>query len=261
MRYTLLEMVQRILAAMDSDEVNAITDTAESVQVGLLVEGCYFDLISEANIPPMGTFFELTASGDDTKPTLMTIPDEVMSLEWVKYDKQESGDTYEDWSEIVYKPTDEFMSMINAFRDRTASTVGSFDQTITTGDGSYTVTFMYRNDKQPQYYTTFDDETLIFDSYDVSLDTTLQTTKTQCWGSVVPVFNQTNDFTPDLNPMQFSMLMNMAKKRAFMELKQMNNPDAEAHYRSNKLRLRTTKRKTPNEQPHPLASLPQYGRK
>ena len=38
MRYNLLEMVQRVLAAMDSDEVNSITDTAESVQVALLIE-------------------------------------------------------------------------------------------------------------------------------------------------------------------------------------------------------------------------------
>jgi len=33
MKYTLLKMVQLILSAMDSDEVNGISDTVESLQV------------------------------------------------------------------------------------------------------------------------------------------------------------------------------------------------------------------------------------
>jgi hypothetical protein len=261
MRYTLIEMVQRILAAMDSDEVNSITDTAESVQVALLIEGCFYDLIAEANLPPVGTFFELTASGDNEKPTLMTVPKEVMSCEWVKYDKQESGDTYEDWTELKFMPIEKFMSRINAYRSREASTVGAMDQVISTGEGSYTATFMYRNDKQPDVYTTFDDETLIFDSYDSTLDTTLQATKTQCWGSVIPVFTQTDAFQPDLNAIQESLLMNMAKVRAFEELKQTQYRDGLDHARRNRLRLRSTKKKTPFETPHPLAGLPNYGRK
>jgi hypothetical protein len=261
MRYNLLEMVQRVLAAMDSDEVNSITDTAESVQVALLIEGCYFDLVAEAGIPPTGTFFELTASGDNTKPTLMTVPGEVMSFDWVKYDKKESGDTYEDWTEIKYMPTDKFMSMLNGFRDRTASTIGTYDHILTTGEGSYTVAFLYRNDKQPDYYTSFDDSTLIFDSYLSSLDTTLQSSKTQCWGEVVPVFTQSDTFTPVLNPQQQSLLMNMAKRRAFEELKHLQHQDATDHARRNRIRLRNTKRKVPWEQPSPLSQLPNYGRK
>ena len=261
MRYTLLEMVQRILASMDSDEVTSITDTTESAQVGLLVEGAFYDIVSEAGIPPTGTFFSLTESGSATKPTLMTVPSEVIQFDWVKYDKQESGDTYADWTDIKYMPTDEFMEHINGFRTESAN-VGTFDQTITTGEGTYTVPFMYRSDKHPDYYTSFDDSTLIFDSYDVALDTSyLLKAKTQCWGSVVPIFTQADDFVPNLNPNQQSLLMNMSKARAFEELKHMQNQNATMHARRNQIRLRTTKRKVPWEQPTPLSQLPNYGRK
>lgn len=261
MQYTLLEMTQRILAAMDSDEVNSITDTAESVQVALLIEGVYYDLVAECNLPSVGTLFELTASGDNTKPTLMTIPAEVLSLEWVMYNKIESGETFANFQEIKYREVKDFMSFINTNRELDATLVTAFTHTVTTSGGTHAIQFLCRKDAQPTWYTSFDDGTLIFDSYDSTLDTTLQKAKTQCWGSVAPSFTQQDGFTPSLNVAQFSLLMNEAKTRAFIELKQMQNTNAQDHARRGRIRLRNSKRKTPREQPYPLSTLPNYGRK
>lgn len=260
MRYTLLEMVKRVLASMDSDDVSSITDTAESVQVGLLIEGCFFDLVTEIGIPPHGDFFQLTESGSSSQPTLMTVPTEVIQYDWIKYNKQDAADTYANWTEIDYMPLDRFLEHVNSWRSET-SNVGNQSVTVTSTDGTYTIDFMYRTDKHPDYYTSYDDSTVIFDSYDVSIDTSyLLKAKTQCWGRLVPSFTQADAFVPELNPDQFSLLLNMAKKRAWEELKQMTNQDAAQHARRNMIRQRNTKRKTPWEQPDPLMRTPRYGR-
>lgn len=262
MRYTLLQIVQQILAALDSDEVNSIDDTVESAQVALLVRGVYYDLIAECNLPSVGTFFQLNASGDNTKPTLMTIPEDILSVEWVKYDNIEAGETYSDYVEVKYLEPSEFMAHINGFVAlEDSSVLGTFDHDIVLDSGTHTVTFLYRDDAFPTYFTSFNETTLIFDSYLATLDTTLQNTKTQCWGSAAPVFTLEDSFIPNLNVSQFSLLVNEAKARAFIELKQMANSNAERHARHLKLRTRNNKRRVPYEQPYPLSRLPNYGRK
>ena len=74
MRYTLKEMVDTILSAMESDEVNSISDTQESNQVVLILRSLYYDIANDIGLPEHSTFVELNASGDNTKPTLMTCP-------------------------------------------------------------------------------------------------------------------------------------------------------------------------------------------
>jgi hypothetical protein len=263
MRYTLLEMVQRILSAMDSDEVNSINDTTESYQVALLVEGVYNDLLAESNLPEMGTMFELTTSTDTTKPVLMTVPEDITSLEWVHYNIQEDADDYPNFKTMVFKPLKDFLNLTYAYTGLDDLTVAdSFDHDITNNSVTDTITFVYRMDVSPTYYTSFDDGTIIFDSYDNTIDLTqLVKAKTQCWGSISPTFTLTDGFVPRLNQSQSSLLMNEAKARAFVELKQANNTNAEGHARRLRVRLRNSKKKMPHQLEHPLSSLPNYGRK
>lgn len=255
-------MVQRILAAMDSDEVNSISDTTESNQVALLIEGVYNDLVAEANLPNIGTMFQLNASGDNAKPTLMTLPDEILSLGWVKYDYKEDAEDIDtpNYTLVEYKELYDFLSITGNYRGQ-VDEVGTFEHEIDNGSNTDTITFFYLDDRHPTYYTTFDDGTLIFDSYNAVEDTTLQKSKTQAWGTVAPEFSQSDDFTPNLNTLQFSLLMNEAKARAFVELKQASNTNAEGHARRLRVRLRNSKRRAPYAERHPLSYLPNYGRK
>lgn len=82
---TLLEMTQNILASLDSDQVNSISDTVESDQVARIIQNKYYDILSRDNIPEQQMLMQLTASGDSTKPTLMYVPDGVTTIEWLKY--------------------------------------------------------------------------------------------------------------------------------------------------------------------------------
>ena len=52
-------MVQDVMSSMDSDEVNSITDTTESLQVARIVRACYFDVVS-VKLPEFTTSTNLT---------------------------------------------------------------------------------------------------------------------------------------------------------------------------------------------------------
>jgi hypothetical protein len=45
-KMTLLEMTQDILSDMDSDEVNSINDSVESLQVAQIIKTTYFNIVN-----------------------------------------------------------------------------------------------------------------------------------------------------------------------------------------------------------------------
>jgi len=105
--------------------------------------------------------------------------------------------------------------------------VDSFSHTIETN----TITVLYKNNKQPDYYTTFNDNTILFDSLDLALETTLQKSNSLCYAQQAIAFELTDSFTPDLDEVQFTLLLNEAKSLAWAELKQSQHGIAERNIR------------------------------
>lgn len=260
MKYTLLELTQNILSSMDSDEVNNINDTVESQQVVEIIKTVYDDIISRGEVKVHKTLFNLTASTDNTKPVLMTKPLTIDSIDWIKYNRIQDGDDDPSWVELRFMPLDQFMSMTQALLP-SETDVASFEHTV---DG-FTFTFNYRTDIGPTYYSSFDDNTLIFDSYDSDVDATLQTSKTLCFGTKSLEFVQSNSFTPALQPSQFALLLNEAKSLAWTELKQTAHPKAEQTARRNWIHLAKTRGHIPTSKfdnmVHPIHALPDFGRR
>jgi len=251
--YTLLEMVQQILSSMDSDEVNSIGDTVESNQVALLIRGVYYDLATDFDLPEHKTLFELNASGDNTKPTLMSIPSNVKKIDWVKYNNKLDTDTMSDYRDVRFIELESFIDMMTSIRNN--PNIGQMNVL----NNSETFEFVFRTDKHPQYYTTLDDDLLIFDSYFSDDDTTLQKSKTMCKGVIFPTFSLTDSFRPDLNYSQFSLLVNTAKERAFVELKQMENVNAAREARRQRVVNQYQKRRS--EALPEIYKAPRYGRR
>ena len=71
----------------------------------------------------------------------------------------------------------------------------------------------------PDYYTSFDDRYLCFDSYDSSIDTTLQTSKTMVLGVKLPSFTMVDGATPDMDDTIFPYYLAEVKSRALSLLK------------------------------------------
>lgn len=226
MRYTLLKMVQLILSAMDSDEVNSIDDTTESIQVVDQIETTYNHIAATIDFPDYWDFFELEPSLDMNKPTLMRLPDGVSKLEWIKYDITEPGSTIRKTKDLLPMSKEMFFDRMDSL-DSAKPEIYSYDLLVDAA------TFDVRgyNDRNPTYYTTNDDRTLIFDNYDVSVGQTLMGNRTKAYGMRIPVFIREDDFIPELEPRQFTLFFNEAKAACFADLKQIANSKAEQRAR------------------------------
>ena len=255
--YTLLDYIQAVASSLDSDEVNSYDDSVESLQIANIIKTVYNDVQARADLPEHFTLFELTASGDNTKPVLMTRPSTVTAIEWIQYNKVATGDTDPIFEDINFLPINEFVQM----QDRllvSATNVASFEQII--GSEADSITFIYRNDKAPTYYTTFDDYTLIFDSFDTAVDTTLQKTKTRCYGRKDQSFTMSNNFVPFLDRDLSTLLLNEAKVLAFSELKQVGHDVAKQWAQRGWTKMQKAKRGV-NQDRNELDRAPNYGRK
>ncbi|MDE1830258.1 MAG: hypothetical protein KGI25_08045 [Thaumarchaeota archaeon] len=334
---TLLEMTQNILSAMNSDEVNSISDTPESLQVATAIKTSYMNMLDRLSMPEHNQLVQLTASGNPDAPVLMYMPDGCTKINWLKYfdtnpadgtqlqtdqfgaysvhdvnvdlqtnangwsttsltsntiqtgsvtftvdnnllisagdfawalptstsnvwmygtvisytgttlvmnmtEIQGSG-TYANWNinqlgpqalaapgykTVFILPIKEFINMTSAF-NRTESDVESFDLQVTNNTTGLPqqFTFVYKNNIQPRHCCIINNYYIIFDSYDNTQDSTLQSSKTMAMGWVMPTFSMTDTFIPNIDDQRFSLLLNEAKSLAFNEIKNQPHPKSE----------------------------------
>ena len=254
MQYTLLDLVQIILSSMDSDEVNSVSDTVESNQVALLLKTTYYDMAVDLGLLNHEKIFELNASIDVTKPVLMTTPTNVAHVASIKYNNKADTDTVSKYLDVSFVPLPEFLLMQRSL-DQAQSNVASM--TFQSNGENFEISYL--TDRHPTYFTDIGGSTLLFDSYNSSVDSTLQKSKTMCLGSIYPEWEMTDDFVPELDPAQAQYYLNRAKVRAFAELKQAQNQDAAQEARRQKIVLQKRDRRI-NIGPE-INRVPKYGRR
>lgn len=287
MKYTVLEMTQDILSAMDSDEVNSIGDTIEAQQVVTIIKNCYNDIVSDVEFPDQYDIFQLDPSLDSTKPVTMYIPQAFENTAWIKYNKQKtstsevvsgntswvspdnitihfgtdealfssvgpsSGSDYIQWVDVIFLPREKFFNEIFVLRSDQANVVTYTENGIE---------LLCRNDKHPEIWTILDNRTIIFDSYDSVEETTLESNNTMCYGKRALTFQTSDTWVIPLDDKYTSYLFNEAKATAFVELKQQMNPRAEKMARIAKIKTQRIKWAGPYPD-EPLLKTPDYGRR
>lgn len=234
-KQTLLSMVQDILDSMDSDNINSINDTEESLQVANVVKRTYFEIIGDRKWPHLSELAQLDASGDNTKPTHMKLPENFQEMDWVKYNKRKSTDTSDKYQDVTYLNPEEFLNILNARKDTDT------DVTVVTDFSS--VSLLVKNDVAPTYWTSFDDEWLVFDSHDSAVDTTLQSSKSQVYAYREPVWTVSDSFIPDLPSKVFPYLLSESNSVAWNEIKQSTNAKEEQKSRRQRIWLGREKRR------------------
>ena len=255
MKKTLIQMTQDILSALDGDEVNSITDTVESEQVARIIRDTFYFLSTELNLPEQEGPFELTASGDNTKPVLMTVPSNVRDLYWIKYDTIDSGDSDKEYTNMSFLPLEEFIQRSHALDTTDSDTA---EMNYTTSDGTFE--FKYKTDTDPTTWTAISDNTIIFDSHDATVDTTLQKSKTFCYGMLMPTFSLSDNHTPALDANQFQLLQNESTAACYTQLRQMRDTTSERRARRGWIGAQTNKTNVPHKTSG-LAKVKRYGRR
>jgi hypothetical protein len=355
---TLLNMVQNILAAMSSDEVNSIGDTVESLQVAQIIQNKYYDIVARGDLTLDEQLFQLVPSDSLAIPVIMQLPKGCSRIDWLQYyDTNPLDNTQVDqfgafshdlnvdlvssvaWTTIssssVTIPisgsgTVTFVVSANlpvtigqlaqANADATHAIIGTVAQYVGTslvlnvtsvvGSGTFSswiissvnvpnvppgykyisivpndyflditnrydltqpFVFQYkftqggnnfqfraRNDTQASLCTVVSNQYVLFDALDSTQDSTLQASKTLCYGQVVPPFLLQDNFVPTLDDNQFPLLLNEAKSLAFYELKQM--PHTKADQEIQRQWAVTQARKSKANKPAYFDQLSNYGR-
>lgn len=239
MKSNLLQIVQSILSDMDSEDVNTISDTVEAQQVASVVEDTYFNIIAARDIPEHNKLIPLVSLSNNAKPTHFTYPARTKQLMRVDYNIGTAS--VPDYREIVYVEPLVFIDRM----DETAKKVTTVDQSVELFVG---------NDKDPSYYTSFNDNHIIMDAYDASVEASLAANKTRAFCAIYPTFSQTDAFEPDLDKTLMPLLLAEAKSACMSLFKGGSDPKVEQSARRLKSYVQNDQYKTR------LASRNQYGR-
>ena len=225
MKRTLLELVQSILNDMDSEPVNSIFDTEEAQQVASVVRDTYFNIIAARQTPEHDELLKLTALSDSSKPTVFEYPTNVKEIRMFEYNGKE----------VYWKDPLKFLDNLPA---------SGQDDTVDFTHPINNVVLTVRTDKNPRFYTSFDNQYIICDSYDSAVDTTLTEAKSRCWGTKYPTFTLSDSFIPDISETMFPYLLAESKSVCFSVFKSGSDPKIEQAARRLKSYVQNDRYKT-----------------
>lgn len=209
MKLTLLQIVQRVLSAMEADMVNSISDTAESVAISKVAEDVYYELLATTDWPHLEQTGQLIGSSNSAFPNLLRIPNDVKYIKslWYK-DKL-----------LKYKEPEEFIKYVNQRnKDNTDF------QSIATPLGAK---LLINVKEDPTFFTIFNSQEVITDAYNSDTHMTLLGSETLFTGNVLPSFYADDEFVPSLPIEAFSTYLSMVKRAAFLYLRREASPHDE----------------------------------
>lgn len=203
---TVLEYVQACLSTMDSDQVDAIDEVAESMQVANLLPDLYYELLNRQEWEFLKGPVTLTASSDIAHPTQFTAPAGLRRLHQVWYNVAEDGTLSR--RELKFLEPADFLRRAGG---------GANKQLVTDGQQ---LQYYVATDRHPAFWTTFDDVTVVCDAVKTDVESTLVSSKVSAYGVAFPEFQVTDDFVPVLPEHMVPLLqatLNAASHRYFKQ--------------------------------------------
>lgn len=229
---TVLEYVQAALSVMDSDTVDSIDDTVESAQIALLFKDVYFEFINREEWSWLNKPVVLDGTvTNPLNPTRVKIPDSVKRVTYLSYDVS-SSILNPEYRELHYLDPIDFVKRFNqGGDDRQLVLVDSFK-------------FYVHTNRQPEYWTSFDDELIHLDAFDSAVDSTIISNKLAVYGTVIPEFTVEDAFIPDLPVAQIPMLQHSLNAAAMLHFKQIVSPVDERREQRQLSQMRRQESKT-----------------
>lgn len=217
---SLLEIVQSVLSSMNSDNVNSISDLEESMQVAEKAREVYEDLMTLEDWEHLRCLISLESLADSERPNYLKIPEDVFKILEIRYDRRKFGVTKKKLEEIEYLTPDEFIEHCIQRNSDDANVIQ-----VATPIGN--ISLSIRNDVAPTYWTTFDEEYVVFDSYDSEIDTTLQQSKNFTRGLRESPFYLQDDFIPDLPTQMFPAYIQEVTRVCSLYFREQPSPNDE----------------------------------
>ena len=239
MQRTLLQVVQKYLDRTSGFYVNSIFETDEAIQVASLAEDTYYEMIQEfPNLLFTQKERTLDSIGDATKPNYLLIPKNVQKIQESKlyYNVAKTDtDVTLSYNELQYMTPLEFINLTSSRTNGTANT-----EIITGFNNEKTVVI---TNKFPQYYTSFDDVYVVFDSYNNTYDSTMQAGKSKVVSTEEAVFLQQDDFVIPIPNALSETYLYMFLDQAYNDIHQERNAAIAAKARKMRIKLQQDSRR------------------
>ena len=175
---TILKLIQELGAGLGSDEIDSLDETIEASDIMTILEQTYQEVLNRKTWEFMkGHIRQLDA--DATYANVLAIPDDVIKIEKITY-----RDTTGKFADVQYLSAEEFMMIVQS-----RNTVNANITAINNADG---VAINVRTDATPAYWTSFDEVTVTFDSFDSSVAAENLATDSVIISDVMPVTDFTN---------------------------------------------------------------------
>lgn len=234
MAKTLLQLTQNILSAMDSDEVSSIYDTVEALQVATIVVETLEAEFSNIDLPSFDRIVKLTSVSDPSRPNYLRYGEGVEQIRWLRYRDNRNRGLYK---EVHYLTPSEF------FGRMTLNTGNGYNR-VQIDDNDFT--YWINTNSAPTFYTSVDNDYLIFDSYDSEFEDTLHEANTFALGQIGLDGGDSlsDDYVPPIPNNYFPLLLAEAKATCFLTLKQMPNAKSEQIARRQRSRVQNNRYKS-----------------
>ena len=213
MKLTLLQVINFYMDHVDGFRISTIDDGIESQQVASIAEKVFYDLNNDIfGNSHLESLVQLESLADSTKPNYLRLPDEASSIkhDTVMYDISSDAANIE-MKEIDYIAPLDFLDLIGKKKASTSNQ-------IVTDFGGYRMTI--DNDTAPQYYTSFNDEHLVFDSFNSSVDSTLQSSKSGVITQLQRSFTQSDTYVIDFPEWFHTTYLNQVMAEASAALRE-----------------------------------------
>lgn len=205
---TLLQVVNSYKNATEGFQVNNINEDYESETVAQVAEEVFYEVCGDfTDWTHKNKLTTLDSVGDSERPNYLSIPKDVYRIHdsVINYDKR-LDNTKTNYQPVHYLDPHKFLQLVNARN--------SDDSSITTVTDFNGTKLLIHNERHPTYYTSIDDEYVIFDAYNSSLESTLQSSKSQVISQEEEVFYQDKDFVIPLPNNFIPTYLNLVKSRA-----------------------------------------------
>jgi len=221
---TLLNVVQKTLEALGSDDVNSISDSVEATQIAQLAQDAFYEILNQKEWPFLWKLRQLEPLADSDHPNYLRLPDAVVRVEQLKYDCTDPNDStngeFMRFVDVTWTDPQSFLDCVQ--RRNTQDT--NIDIIV---DFNGVKLPIYVTEQNPSFWTTFDDKYVVFDAYRSDIESTLQANRSQALCLEYPDFTLDDTFVPDWPVHMFQIWLAETKSTAFIYLRQEASPKDE----------------------------------
>ena len=220
--------------------------TEDSEEIAMFAKDLYEFMQARSDWPHQWKLTQLDALADSEKPNYLKLPSNVKEIDKksIRYREQP----------LTYLEPKRFLDFCNGRNTITQDTSGiesnSYDddvEEVKTYEGN---TLYIRNRQNPQYWTTWDDTHLVFDSYDKTNEDTLQNSNSIIYALLVDELVLADDTIVDLPIGLMSLFQAELNREAHLRIKKQISPVDEkralAGWSLQKTHMRAKKKKRSN---------------